>query len=725
MKRILFVLVVSAVPALAVAAADNSALTCDSATATYYPRGDHWPAVPPIESHPVVFRQQKDGAPGEAAADSLGAVYNAFNTWMSVKCPDELANVYILDGVDLPTELGGPLADYETCDRGDTYECPSGAACITANCNTDNCNLASAENIIYFVDADWTVIADSATVALTTNLYIPDTGYIVTSDMEFNAVDYQWRAGGIGCASGGAKCFDVETVALHEAGHFLGFNHVMCSDAVMFPQGTGTQENHALTSHEKTAICTIYPPRPATVATARYTGEQCYQNSECPTSPAHVCIKPVGMTSADAWGWCAKTCTTTAGCGTGFICTQQDGGSQKFCKPGPNKTGGSVAADPGGSGTALDICQACSAGDQCSSGVCINQGGTSDGICTQTCVNGELPSGGSASNACPQGLACVATDQGWYVCWPDDPVGCAAQFSRGKLNDTCYLENDTSTTQDDWFKACGADLVCFVFKQRCGGRQGACVTYCNATDRPCSAESGYTCCFGVDDAGTCLGTATDRPHGSCFDIRRPGESCVTAEQSMCGNGASCFHFGDPSRAKCFRTCNSSADQCRADVETCITYSDKCNNSSSMCCDSNVWDATTQECVPSDAIEYYDIGVRCTSASECDSGLCQGYQGENACSRPCNPVTGGGCPGDIDVNADGTLDGGFSCLLISGQGRCWLTHGPVDPPANADTTPADKGGGCCNATTLKSGDLFLAALVWVPLVVGWLKRRRRR
>jgi hypothetical protein len=87
------------------------------------------------------------------------------------------------------------------------------------------------------------------------------------------------------------------------------------------------------------------------------------------------------------------------------------------------------------------------------------------------------------------------------------------------------------------------------------------------------------------------------------------------------------------------------------------------------------------------------------------------------------VTGGGCPGDIDVNGDGTTDGGFRCLLISGQGRCWPTYGPVDPPANADVT-TDTGGGCCNATTLRSGDLFLAALVWLPLVVTWLRRRRR-
>ena len=731
MKRFLLSLTVLTLPAFAHATTDNSALTCGSTTATYYPRGDHWPAIPPIGNNPVIFLQQKDGAPGAAAADSLTAVNNAFKTWMLVKCPisnpTDYTNVRVIDGYDATPQV----ARYANRDRGDVKKCPSGADCKAANCDTETCDLIWAQNIVYFVvpgslgEDKWSVIADPATVALTTNLYLPDTGYLVTSDMEFNAVNYQWRVGSTGCTSGQSSCFDVETVALHEAGHFLGFNHVMCSDAVMFPQGTGTQQNHALTTHEKTAICTIYPPRPASVSTDRYTGEQCAQTSQCPSG--NVCIKPMGMTNADPWGWCAIPCSSTADCVTagltaGFICVQQDGGTQRFCRPGPNNTGGAVGADPS-TGTALDLCQPCTAGSQCASGVCINQGGTTDGICTQTCVGGDLPNSTSnTGTGCPTDLTCTATDQGWSVCWPDDLAQCAAKYSRAKLNEICYKAADTSTGQAEYFKACGADLICFVFKDRCGGREGACVTYCNATDQPCAEESGYSCCFGVDSLGNCLGTASDRPHGGCFDVRRPGESCVTPEQSICSNGSSCFYFdNDKTQSKCYTMCTSSVGSCDADAEVCVTYSDDCNNSFSMCCDSSVYDDQTKTCVPTDAIQYWDVGVRCEDSSQCDSGLCQTFQGDKACSRPCNPVTGGGCPGNVDVNGDGTPDGGFRCLLISDQGRCWPTYGPVDPPATSDTS--DEGGGCCNAMTLRVGDLFLTALVWVPLVAARLRRRR--
>ncbi|MBI5508878.1 MAG: matrixin family metalloprotease [Deltaproteobacteria bacterium] len=712
MKRGLLAVWVCLQPTLAVAATDNSALECGSTTATYFPRGDHWPGVPPVDTNPVIYSQQQDGAPGIGNYESFNAVQAAFATWTNVQCSGQFANVYIVDGIE------GQIPDYPTRDRGDVWVCPDGTDCSSANCDVDTCGLTAVENIVYFVISGWDAIADAGTVALTTNLYIPDTGYIVTADMEFNAVNYQWRANGSGCPSGQSTCFDVETVALHEAGHFLGFNHVMCTDAVMFPQGSGTVVNHALTTHEITAICTIYPPRPTGFTGSRYTGEQCTQTSECPAS--HVCIKIYGSAADDPWGWCAKTCATTSNCDTGFICVQQDGGTQKFCRPGPNDTGGAVGADPG-TGSSLDLCQKCTAGSQCASGVCINSGGTTDGICTQTCVGGTLPDSTTEGSGCPAGLTCVGTDQGWSVCWPDDPVACAAQYSRAKLNDSCYYEGDPSSNADDWFKSCGPELVCFVFKERCGGREGACVTYCNATDKPCPTESGLTCCYGVDVNGGCLGPSADRVHGGCFDLRRPGESCVTAEQSICGDGSGCFNFGDLSTSKCYHMCQAGDSACNTDVETCVTWSDDCQNQFPLCCDTEDYEANgNTTCKPTDLIQYYDVGVACTESAECDSGLCQTYDNAKACSRSCNAVTGGGCPGNIDVNADGLNDGGFRCLLIANEGRCWPIDGPVAPPAN---TAIDDGGGCCNATRLRPGDVLLAALLWLPMAVARWRRRR--
>ena len=72
-----------------------------------------------------------------------------------------------------------------------------------------------------------------------------------------------------------------------------------------------------------------------------------------------------------------------------------------------------------------------------------------------------------------------------------EPIG-------GKLNELCYLE-DTSAASDAFFYPCGADLICMVFKPRCGTRQGECVSYCNAFDRFC--PEGLSCCYGIDDNG--------------------------------------------------------------------------------------------------------------------------------------------------------------------------------------------------------------------------------
>ena len=127
------------------------------------------------------------------------------------------------------------------------------------------------------------------------------------------------------------------------------------------------------------------------------------------------------------------------------------------------------------------------------------------------------------------------------------------------------------------------------------------------------------------------------------------------------------------------------------------------------------------CVPSTDPTLFDVGVACRRNEDCDSRLCLSFEGEAACSRYCNPVTGVGCPGDIDVNGDGVADGGFRCRLISGEGRCWPINGPAEPPV-IDTDGVDPPGGCCSATSARPGDWLLSALLFLPMLL--LRRRRR-
>jgi hypothetical protein len=633
---------------------------------------------------------------------------------MNTSCSGSWPNVFAADAHFDADALGYPVQPlYDTRDRGDTWVCPGGGVCGTA-CATNTCNLTAAANIIYFVPSGWGSIADSNTVALTTNLFIPDTGFIVDSDMEFNDQHFDWRSASAGCSASSATCFDIQTVALHEAGHFLGFNHVMCADAVMFPQGSGTGVEHALSTHETTGLCTIYRPRNQSVAD-RDTMEQCQLTSECPTSPAHVCIKPAGHDNTSGWGWCAKTCTQTSTCGTGFICATADNGT-KFCKPGANGTGGAVVTDPG-TGTSLDLCAPCTAGSQCASGICVAEGGP-NGVCTQACIGGSLPGGEEGTgDPCPDGMVCVATDQEWSVCWPSSPTSCGNGAFQGVLNELCFLENVANDADDDWYKPCGPDLLCFGFRPRCEGKEGRCVKYCNpATACP---DGNTQCCYGVDDLGSCTGPANAASHGGCFDIRRVGETCVSGEQSICEPGAGCFYFSDAATpiSRCYPMCTSNG-VCEGD-NTCVSFNDACDNSFGLCCQTDAW-LGQEGCVPSASVEYYDVGVKCRVNEDCDSGLCLKYDGTAACSRSCNPVTGIGCPGDIDVNADGTTDGGFRCLLINGEGRCWPRNGPADPPAGDGEEPP---GGCCSSMSASPGDWLLSLVLFAPLWVSRLRRRR--
>jgi len=705
--RVRLILLMSCLSGSVQAAIDNSVLDCGASGVTYFPRGDHWPAQwDAVGILPVLFRQQRDGAPSISNNADLDAVSTAFITWMNHRCAGNLSpDILVEDSHN----------DYENRDRGDVWSCATGGAC-NEEC-TGGCKLDDAQSIIYFVTQNWEGIADSKTVALTTTLSIPDTGFTVDADMEFNAENFGWRVGASGCTAGAANCFDIESVALHEAGHFIGFNHVMCTDAVMFPEGSGTNVRTALSEHERAGLCAVYPPRDASLTDPndRDTGEQCAATSQCPAG--HTCIKPTGYSADSMWGWCAATCSTTSQCPTAFICATSSAG-ERFCRPGPHMTGGgddngdgvSDVVDPS-TGESRDLCAPCSEGSQCASGICVRDD-SGDGLCSRTCFT-ELLSNGEvgASAPCPSGMDCVVADDGWSVCWPPDPALCGSSEYRGMLNEPCYNENTSTQPDDDWFRSCGPGLICFVFKARCEGQAGNCVQYCNQTDSPCRDDN-MTCCNRVDDYGACVGVDSQAVHGGCFDIRRIGESCVQPEQSVCEDGAGCFFFEASSLAKCYEMCGS----CSAG-DTCVNFSDNCSNTFSVCCGSDDWESA-QACLPSEDPTMYDVGVACRVNDDCDSGKCLEIDDDAACSRWCDPVTAVGCPGNIDVNGDGATDGGFACRTIDGEGWCWPRRGPVDPPGLEEVESS----GCCSAVAAKPGDWFLNALLFLPALI---RRRHRR
>ena len=91
---------------------DSLPLECGT-TPTFYPRGDHWSAVPPVASNPVLLRQEAVGAVGIAGDADLTAVTAAIATWNGVQCMGASPNILLSEG-----------STYATRDRGDVWECP-------------------------------------------------------------------------------------------------------------------------------------------------------------------------------------------------------------------------------------------------------------------------------------------------------------------------------------------------------------------------------------------------------------------------------------------------------------------------------------------------------------------------------------------------------------------------------------------------------------------------
>ena len=100
---------------------------------------------------------------------------------------------------------------------------------------------------------------------ITVASYYRETGFVVDADIILNDRDYQWRVqqngSNLGCSRTETGCYDIESVALHEAGHFFGLGHIRCGEAVMFPEGTGTGTTVGLSPHE-CRFCSLYPRGP-------------------------------------------------------------------------------------------------------------------------------------------------------------------------------------------------------------------------------------------------------------------------------------------------------------------------------------------------------------------------------------------------------------------------------------------------------------------------------
>jgi MYXO-CTERM domain-containing protein len=128
-------------------------------------------------------------------------------------------------------------------------------------------------------------LPDPRLIAITLNHYVTATGEILDSDILVNAIPgtgYRFQEVTVpgdnnpsetACTPAGDHTgpYDLRNTLTHEMGHFIGLDHVLRQDAVMFAQADPCEtKKRRLSSDDLAAVCALYPAG----------------------QPAHTCVPP-------------------------------------------------------------------------------------------------------------------------------------------------------------------------------------------------------------------------------------------------------------------------------------------------------------------------------------------------------------------------------------------------------------------------------------------------
>ncbi len=180
----------------------------------------------------VGYSVQKDASRQVAYEDAANALSQAFTKWTGTACPT--------DG------RGRSRVSIDVRDLGPVE-------CGDVKYNSGKTN----QNVIVFRDGKWPHSDTSNTLALTTVTYSPETGEIYGADMEVNTFDQRVTLTDPVPGDG----YDFQSIATHEAGHFLGLAHSGDSRATMYASYTpGATAMRNLTADDIDGVCTVYRP---------------------------------------------------------------------------------------------------------------------------------------------------------------------------------------------------------------------------------------------------------------------------------------------------------------------------------------------------------------------------------------------------------------------------------------------------------------------------------
>ncbi len=201
--------------------------TCDASASPNCTFGDDGCLPLYWASKCLSFGVQQDGSAklgiDHAAADAI--ITTAYQQWLGVDC-------------------GGAAPSFQFWNDGKMV-------CAAPEWNDEGPNA----NVWMFRDGDWPYRGANTTLALTTVTFATRTGEILDADVELNSFSNDFTTSDFGPGT------DLQSIATHEAGHFLGLAHATDTSATMYPAYVdGDRSFRTLGLDDATGICDTYPP---------------------------------------------------------------------------------------------------------------------------------------------------------------------------------------------------------------------------------------------------------------------------------------------------------------------------------------------------------------------------------------------------------------------------------------------------------------------------------